>query len=84
MYKLRDGPGARFADLISDLADLTPEIRYRFTSPHPKDFPIPVLHAIRDHRNICKQIHLPAQSGSDRILKMMRRFYTKESYLDLV
>lgn len=58
-------------------------MRIRFTSPHPKDFPDPVLHLIAEHANICSQIHLPAQSGSNRILESMNRKYTRESYLAL-
>lgn len=56
----------------------------RFTSPHPKDFPDEVLHLIAERSNICKQIHLPAQSGNSAVLDRMRRGYTREVYLDLV
>lgn len=56
----------------------------RFTSPHPKDFPDEVLHLIAERPNICKQIHLPAQSGNSMVLDRMRRGYTREAYLDLV
>lgn len=56
----------------------------RFTSPHPKDFPDEVLHLISERPNICKQIHLPAQSGNSLVLDRMRRGYTRESYLELV
>lgn len=59
-------------------------MRIRFTSPHPKDFPDPILHLIAEHENICSQIHLPAQSGSDRILETMNRKYSVENYLKLV
>ena len=59
-------------------------MRIRFTSPHPKDFPDPVLQLIAQFNNICNQIHLPAQSGSDRILESMNRKYTKDNYLRLV
>ena len=76
--------GMKFAELL-DLTSLKfPEIRFRFTSPHPKDFPDALLHVIRDRPNICKQIHLPAQSGSSRILERMRRGYSREAYLNLV
>lgn len=57
---------------------------FRFTSPHPKDFPDEVLHLISERPNICKQIHLPAQSGSTEVLNRMRRGYSREAYLDLV
>jgi tRNA A37 methylthiotransferase MiaB len=60
MYKLRDGHGARFADLLERMSSLAPEMRIRFTSPHPKDFPDPVLDIISERPNICSQIHIPA------------------------
>lgn len=56
----------------------------RFTSPHPKDFPDEVLCLIAERPNICKQIHLPAQSGNSAVLDRMRRGYTREAYIDLV
>jgi MiaB/RimO family radical SAM methylthiotransferase len=59
-------------------------MRIRFTSPHPKDFPDDLLHVIRDEPNVCRQIHLPAQSGSSRVLEAMRRGYTSDAYLQLV
>lgn len=58
--------------------------RVRFTSPHPKDFPLPLLLAIAEHPNICKHVHLPVQAGSDRILDKMNRTYTRREYLSLV
>ena len=58
--------------------------RIRFTSPHPKDFREPVITAIAECDAVCEQVHLPLQSGSSRILKAMRRTYTRERYLDLV
>lgn len=60
------------------------KIIFRFTSPHPKDFPDEVLQLIAERSNICKKIHLPAQSGNSDILERMRRGYTREAYLDLV
>lgn len=84
MYKLRDQPGYRFADLLDAVATTAPQVRVRFTSPHPKDFPDPVLEAINAHTNICKQIHIPAQSGSSRLLQLMRRNYSREAYLELI
>jgi tRNA-2-methylthio-N6-dimethylallyladenosine synthase len=73
-----------FARLLAAVAD-TPGIeRVRFTSPHPKDFPSPLLKAVASHPKICKHIHLPAQSGNDRILDMMNRTYTRREYLALI
>nr|XP_061814096.1 mitochondrial tRNA methylthiotransferase CDK5RAP1-like [Nerophis lumbriciformis] len=76
--------GLRFSDLLDKVSQVNPNMRIRFTSPHPKDFPDEVLHLIAERKNICKQIHLPAQSGSSRVLKAMRRGYTRETYLELV
>ncbi len=84
LYKLRNKSGLRFADLIDKLAEIAPDVRFRFTSPHPKDFPEKLIDVIKKNENICKQIHLPAQSGSSKVLKNMRRFYTREAYLNLV
>ena len=84
MFKLRDGDGVRFAELLDRVSDIAPEIRFRFTSPHPKDFPDPLLHVIAEKDNVCKQIHLPAQSGNTDMLFRMRRNHTRESYLELV
>jgi len=73
-----------FAQLISSVAD-TPGIeRVRFTSPHPKDFPHALINAIATHPKICKHVHLPLQAGSDRILDLMGRNYTRAEYLALV
>src|SRR6059036_2248866 len=58
--------------------------RIRFTSPHPKDFREPVITAIAECDAVCEQVHLPLQSGSSRILKAMRRTYTRERYLAVV
>jgi MiaB/RimO family radical SAM methylthiotransferase len=73
-----------FTELLRRVAAVDPEIRIRFTSPHPKDFPEELLTLIRDTPNICKQIHIPAQSGSTTCLQRMRRGYTREAYLQLV
>lgn len=83
IYKAKSG-GVRFADLLHQVSEIDPEVRIRFTSPHPKDFPDQVLHLIAERDNLCSQIHLPAQCGSSRILSEMRRGYTREAYLDLV
>ena len=76
--------GQTFADLLEAVASIDPEVRIRFTSPHPKDFTDDVLHVMTKFPNICKQIHLPAQSGNSEVLEKMRRGYTREAYLDLV
>ena len=74
----------RFADLLKAVAEIHPEVRIRFTSPHPKDFPEEVLRVMADKANVCNNIHLPAQSGSSKVLADMRRGHTREAYLDLV
>ncbi len=76
--------GWDFARLLTAVADVDGIERVRFTSPHPKDFPLSLLDAVCRHPKVCKHIHLPAQSGSDRILNMMNRTYTKREYLALV
>ncbi|XP_071134192.1 mitochondrial tRNA methylthiotransferase CDK5RAP1-like [Mytilus edulis] len=83
VYKPKTG-GRRFSDLLDKVSQIDPEMRIRFTSPHPKDFPDEVLDLIKERSNICNQIHLPAQSGSSEVLQRMRRGYTREAYLDLV
>lgn len=83
VYKPKLG-GARFARLLEEVAGLLPQTRIRFTSPHPKDFPDEVLHVMRDHPNICRNLHMPAQSGSTAVLERMRRGYTREAYGQLV
>jgi tRNA-2-methylthio-N6-dimethylallyladenosine synthase len=72
-----------FADLILKVADLPGIRRVRFTSPHPKDFPRRLLSAIASRPNVCKHVHLPLQAGSDRILQIMNRTYSRAEYLDL-
>ncbi|KAG6702828.1 hypothetical protein I3842_07G055900 [Carya illinoinensis] len=76
--------GLRFSDLLNRLSSEFPEMRFRYTSPHPKDFPDELLYLMRDRHNICKCIHLPAQTGNSKVLERMRRGYTREAYLDLV
>eukprot|EP00039_Didymoeca_costata_P029072 m.23196 g.23196 ORF g.23196 m.23196 type:complete len:581 (-) comp7471_c0_seq1:171-1913(-) len=83
LYKRKEG-GVRFAELINEVSLVNPNMRIRFTSPHPKDFPDALLDVMNNRPNVCKNIHLPAQSGSTRVLASMRRGYSKESYLDLV
>ena len=73
-----------FADLLREINKIDGIERIRFVSPHPKDFTDDVIEAIRDCDKVCKIIHLPLQSGSSEILKVMNRRYTKEQYLELV
>ncbi|XP_017001385.2 CDK5RAP1-like protein [Drosophila takahashii] len=83
VYKPKTG-GTPFAELLRAVAQSVPSMRIRFTSPHPKDFSDEVLRVIRDHPNVCKQLHLPAQSGNTQVLERMRRGYSREAYLELV
>jgi tRNA-2-methylthio-N6-dimethylallyladenosine synthase len=73
-----------FAHLLEMVAEAVPEMRIRFTTSHPKDMSDATLEVIARHKNLCKFIHLPVQSGSDKILKLMNRKYTREWYLDRV
>jgi tRNA-2-methylthio-N6-dimethylallyladenosine synthase len=73
-----------FAELLHALGEVEGLERVRFTSPHPKDFTSDVFAAMRDVPNVCEQLHLPLQSGSDRILKAMQRAYRSTRFLDLV
>ncbi|MDF0693851.1 tRNA (N6-isopentenyl adenosine(37)-C2)-methylthiotransferase MiaB [Aquirufa ecclesiirivi] len=73
-----------FAQLLEKVAQLTPELRVRFSTSHPKDITIEVLHTMAKYENICKNIHLPAQSGNNRILDLMNRTYTREWYLERI
>ena len=78
------GESIGFPELLRTVANEVPEMRIRFTTSHPKDMSDETLHVIAETPNICKHIHLPVQSGSDRILKLMNRKYTREWYLDRV
>jgi MiaB/RimO family radical SAM methylthiotransferase len=80
----RELAGARFPDLLRAVAGIDPEMRVRFTSPHPKDFPEEVLEVVAETHNICAALHLPVQSGSSAVLERMRRGYSREAYLQLV
>ncbi|KAI0241288.1 hypothetical protein L0F63_006250 [Massospora cicadina] len=82
IYKRKEG-GLRFAELVERVAQVDGEMRVRFTSPHPKDFPDALLEVIRRYPNVCSSLHLPAQSGSTPVLERMRRGYTREAYLEL-
>ena len=78
------GENVSFPMLLRRVAESVPDMRVRFTTSHPKDMSDETLHVIADVPNVCKQIHLPVQSGSDRILKLMNRKYTREWYMDRV
>src|SRR5687767_4925716 len=70
-----------FAGLLEKVALISPLLRVRFSTSHPKDITDEVLHTIAKYKNICKYIHLPVQSGSSRVLQMMNRTYTREWYM---
>ena len=74
----------KFSSLLDLVASSFPEIRIRFSTSNPQDMTIDVIETMSLHKNICNYIHLPIQSGSDRILKKMNRLHTREEYLDLI
>jgi len=76
--------GRDFADLLAAAAVVDKSIRIRFTTSHPQDLSDKLLYTIAEHPNICNYIHLPVQSGSNRILELMNRTYTVEHYLELI
>ena len=80
-YKFED---ITFPQLLRRVAEEAPTMRIRFTTSHPKDMSDETLQVIAEMPNVCKHIHLPVQSGSDRILKLMNRKYTREWYMDRV
>jgi len=73
-----------FAKLLEKVALISPELRVRFSTSHPKDITDEVLYTIKKYDNICKYIHLPAQSGNTRVLEIMNRTYTREWYLERI
>ena len=73
-----------FADLLASVAAISPDLRVRFSTSHPKDISDKVILTMSEHGNICRHIHLPVQSGSDVMLEKMRRRYTREWYLGRV
>ena len=76
--------GTSFAELLRLVAEAVPDMRVRFTTSNPEDMSEDILHAIADEPNLCNHIHFPAQSGSNKILKLMNRKYTREDYLSKV
>ena len=83
-YASEEDGGVGFAQLLRMVARAVPEMRVRFTTSHPKDMSDETLYTIAEEPNICHHIHLPVQSGSDRIPKLMNRRYTREWYLQRV
>ncbi len=82
LFEKEDGTTVNFSQLLRLVAEAVPSMRVRFTTSHPKDMSDETLHVIADVPNVCKFIHLPVQSGSSRILKLMNRKYTREWYLE--
>ena len=84
-FKPADGSApVTFAGLLAAVAEAAPDMRIRFTTSHPKDMSDDILETIARYPNICNHIHLPVQSGSDKVLKAMNRHYTRGWYLDRV
>ena len=83
-FENSDGTVTDFPTLLRTVAQAAPGVRIRFTTSHPKDMSDETLRVIAEEPNVCRHIHLPVQSGSSRILKLMNRKYTREWYLDRV
>ncbi len=83
-YGAQFGDRSAFAKLLRDCGDVDGLERVRFTSPHPKDFTTDVIDAMAQTANVCHQLHMPLQSGSDRVLRAMRRSYRSERYLSIL
>lgn len=84
VYTPKRAGSVGFAQLLEQVASVNPEMRVRFTSPHPKDFTNDVLSVIAGLPNVCKYLHMPAQSGSSSLLQRMKRGYSREAYDALV
>ncbi|MBD5170578.1 MAG: tRNA (N6-isopentenyl adenosine(37)-C2)-methylthiotransferase MiaB [Bacteroidales bacterium] len=83
-YRFGDNDPVTFDRLLALVAEEFPEMRIRFTTSHPKDMSDETIDVIAAHPNICRHIHLPVQSGSNKVLKLMNRKYTREWYLDRI
>lgn len=85
-YKWEDEAGVtvHFANLLEQVAQVDPALRVRFSTSHPKDITDDVLHTMKQYDNVCNYIHLPAQSGNSRVLKLMNRTYDREWYLQKI
>ena len=80
----RPTDGTSFAQLLRKVAETVPEMRVRFTTSNPEDMTDDIVQAVADMPNLCNHIHFPAQSGSDKVLRLMNRKYTRQQYLDKV
>lgn len=83
-FETADGNSIAFPDLLEKVAQAVPQMRIRFTTSHPKDMSDKTLEVIAKYHNLCQFIHLPVQSGSDKILKLMNRKYTRAWYLERI
>ena len=83
-YEEGDGTVTTFAQLMERVAQLSPQLRVRFATSHPKDISDELIHTIARYPNICKYIHLPVQAGSTSMLQRMNRVYTREQYLERI
>ncbi|MCQ2177511.1 MAG: tRNA (N6-isopentenyl adenosine(37)-C2)-methylthiotransferase MiaB [Bacteroidales bacterium] len=84
LWNAPDGSSVDFASLVAMVAGISPQLRVRFSTSNPQDISDALLEVMASHDNVCRHIHLPVQSGSNRILEKMRRRYTREWYLDRV
>lgn len=82
--EMQKATAVNFAGLLDQVAKAQPKMRIRFSTSNPQDMTLDVIETMAKHRNICKYIHLPVQSGSDRILKKMNRLHTREEYFTLI
>ena len=82
--KTKETDIVHFAQLLAQVAQVHPNLRVRFSTSHPKDITDDVLYTIKSYKNICKYIHLPAQSGNSRILKLMNRTYDRDWYIQKI
>lgn len=84
VWETEEGAKLSFAGLLRRVAEVNPQLRVRFSTSHPKDITEDVVYAMKEYENICNYIHLPVQSGSSRVLKIMNRTYDREWYLNRV
>lgn len=82
--EIQKATATHFSDLLDLVANAYPKLRIRFSTSNPQDMTLDVIKVMAQHKNICKHIHLPVQSGSNRILKAMNRLHTREEYFELI